>query len=51
MTKTTPSGSDTISADEGKAASEVLTCNIKMWIGKCIPSKQPVHKSSIKLTD
>jgi len=27
MTSTTPSGSDTISAEEGKVASEVLTCN------------------------
>jgi hypothetical protein len=26
MTKTTPSGSDTISAEEGKVVSDVLTC-------------------------
>jgi hypothetical protein len=34
MTNTTPRGSGTISAEEGKAVMEVLTCNInkKIWI-------------------
>lgn len=27
MTKTTPNGSDTISADEGNVVTEVLTCH------------------------
>lgn len=48
MTNTTPRGSGTISADEGKAVIEVLTCNISTILDKTRMVK--CHKTHIEVS-